>query len=88
LQLERQQQGLIPSIGEYKRLYRLDHPRLKLAADKCMVFHPGPMNRDIEIAHALADDMNRSLVRAQVANGVAVRMAVLYLLLANRESNK
>jgi len=86
LQLERQQQGLIPSIGEYKRLYRLDHPRLKLANADCKVFHPGPMNRDIEIAHSLADDMERSLVRAQVANGVAVRMAVLFLLLANRES--
>ncbi|MBX9725577.1 MAG: aspartate carbamoyltransferase, partial [Candidatus Obscuribacterales bacterium] len=85
LQLERQQQGLIPSIGEYKRLYRLDHARLKLANDHVKVFHPGPMNRDIEIAHALADDMDRSLVRTQVANGVAMRMAVLYLLLANRE---
>lgn len=82
LQMERQQQGLIPSIGEYKRLYRLDHARLKLAAENCKVFHPGPMNRDIEIAHALADDMSRSLVRTQVANGVAVRMAVLYLLLS------
>ncbi len=88
LQLERQQQGLIPSIGEYKRLYRLDHDRLKLAAGNCKVFHPGPMNRDIEIAHALADDMERSLVLAQVANGVAVRMAVLYLLLANGEVKK
>ena len=86
LQLERQQQGLIPSIGEYKRLYRLDHARLALASPKVMVFHPGPMNRDIEIAHTLADDMDRSLVRTQVANGVAVRMAVLYLLLAKRES--
>jgi aspartate carbamoyltransferase catalytic subunit len=85
LQLERQQQGLIPSIGEYKRLYRLDHARLKLANEHVKVFHPGPMNRDIEIAHALADDMERSLVRTQVANGVAMRMAVLYLLLANRE---
>lgn len=86
LQLERQQQGLIPSIGEYKRLYRLDHARLALAAPDCRVFHPGPMNRDIEIAHTLADDMDRSLVRTQVSNGVAVRMAILYLLLANGEN--
>lgn len=85
LQLERQQQGLIPSIGEYRRLYRLDHARLKLAAENARVFHPGPMNRDIEITHALADDPDRSLVKAQVANGVAVRMAVLYLLLSNKD---
>lgn len=84
LQLERQQQGLIPSIGEYKRLYRLDHERVALAQPDAKVFHPGPMNRDIEISHALADDIDRSLVRTQVANGVAVRMAVLHLLLANR----
>lgn len=86
LQLERQQQGLIPSIGEYRRLYRIDHNRLRLAADHCMVFHPGPMNRDIEIASVLADDKERSLVTAQVGNGVAVRMAILYLLLSKGRS--
>ena len=83
LQLERQKQGLIPSIGEYKRLYQLDHPRLKLASEQVRVFHPGPMNRDLEITDALADDQKRSVVITQVANGVAVRMAVLYLLLSN-----
>lgn len=82
LQLERQQQGLIPSIGEYRRLYRLDHARLGIAAPSCKIFHPGPMNRDIEITDALANDKEKSLVQTQVANGVAVRMAVLYLLLA------
>lgn len=87
LQLERQQQGLIPSIGEYRRLYRLDHARLKLAAPEARVFHPGPMNRDIEISHALADDPEKSLVRRQVSNGVAVRMAVLHLLLSSKENN-
>ncbi|MBX9689303.1 MAG: aspartate carbamoyltransferase catalytic subunit [Candidatus Obscuribacterales bacterium] len=84
LQLERQQQGLIPSIGEYKRLYRMDHARLKLAADNCKVFHPGPMNRDLEISNSLADDAKHSLVRVQVQNGVAMRMAILYLLLSSR----
>lgn len=83
LQLERQQQGLIPSLGEYKRLYRIDHARIKLASPAVKVFHPGPMNRDLEITHALADDPELSLVRTQVANGVAVRMAILYLLLAH-----
>lgn len=82
LQLERQKQGLIPSIGEYRRVYRMDHARLKLAAEGAKVMHPGPMNRDLEITHALADDTERSLVLTQVGNGVAVRMAVLYLLLA------
>jgi aspartate carbamoyltransferase catalytic subunit len=86
LQLERQKQGLIPSLGEYKRMYRMDHARLQLASERARVFHPGPMNRDIEITHALADDPERSLVRTQVANGVAVRMAVLYLLLSGTET--
>lgn len=85
LQLERQKQGLIPSIGEYRRLYRIDHSMLKLASKDARVFHPGPMNRDLEISSELADDQSRSMITTQVANGVAMRMAVLYLLLSSGE---
>lgn len=81
MQLERQKQGLIPSLGEYKRLYRLDHERLKLAKASVKVLHPGPVNRDIEITDKLASDEKYSLIETQVSNGIAVRMAVLYLLL-------
>lgn len=87
LQLERQEQGLIPSTGEYKRLYRLDHDRIKLCRPDVRVLHPGPVNRGIEITDELVDDSAISLVNLQVANGIAVRMAVLYLLLFDGEDN-
>lgn len=81
LQLERQQQGLIPSIGEYKRLYRVDHQRIAIAKPSVRVMHPGPVNRGIEITDDLASDAHYSLINTQVTNGIAVRMAVLFLLL-------
>jgi aspartate carbamoyltransferase catalytic subunit len=81
MQFERQQQGLIPSVGEYKKLYRLDHKCLKLAKPHVKVLHPGPVNRGIEISDDLVDDINFSLINKQVGNGIAVRMAVLYVLL-------
>src|SRR5262249_18924360 len=56
LQLERQVQGLIPSLAEYRKLYRLDHHRVRLAKPSVKVLHPGPVNRDVEITGALADD--------------------------------
>lgn len=85
LQLERQKQGMIPSIGEYKKLYRLDHERLKVAKPTVRVLHPGPVNRGIEITDGLVDDAQISLVSTQVTNGVATRMAILYLLLAGAQ---
>lgn len=88
LQLERQKQGLISSIGEYKKLYRLDHKRLRLAKDNVKVLHPGPVNRGIEITDQLASDQKYSLISQQVENGIAVRMAVLYLLLATKGVTK
>jgi aspartate carbamoyltransferase catalytic subunit len=84
LQLERQTQGLVPSIGEYRRLFRLDHARLKLAQPGVRVLHPGPINRGIELTDELVDDPYYSLMTTQVMNGVAARMAALYLLM--RES--
>jgi aspartate carbamoyltransferase catalytic subunit len=80
LQLERQATGLIPSIDEYARLYRIDHNRLSYAKTGVKVMHPGPMNRDIEITNALADDPHYSLISQQVANGLAIRMATLFAL--------
>jgi aspartate carbamoyltransferase catalytic subunit len=81
LQLERQQQGLIPSIGEYVRLFRLDRHKLQLASRDVKILHPGPVNRGIELADELVDDEDFSLIHTQVANGVPTRMAVLYLLM-------
>ncbi|NTW04976.1 MAG: aspartate carbamoyltransferase catalytic subunit [Peptococcaceae bacterium] len=79
MQLERQQQGLFPSIREYNRLFGLNKERLALAAKDAMVMHPGPMNRGVEISPDVADGV-QSVINDQVTNGVAVRMAVLYLL--------
>ncbi len=72
--------GFFPSALEYARLYGLDARRLAALPDHAIVMHPGPMNRGLEIS-ADAADSPRSVVVEQVANGVAVRMAVLYLLL-------
>jgi aspartate carbamoyltransferase catalytic subunit len=79
LQLERQKRNLFPSTREYSRLYCLTSERLKLAKPGCLVLHPGPMNRGIEISSGVADGP-QSAITEQVTNGVAVRMAVLYLL--------
>src|SRR3989338_4990405 len=81
LQIERQNKGLIPYLDEYHRLYGLDHKKLQLAKKNVKVLHPGPMNRGVEITSDLADDLNCSLINQQVSNGVAVRMALLYLLI-------
>ena len=81
LQMERQAKGLIPSLDEYHRLFGLDHEKIKLAKKEVKLLHPGPMNRGVEITSELADDVHYSLINKQVANGVAVRMALLYLLI-------
>ncbi len=79
LQLERQQSGLLPSIREYARLYQLTETRLAKARADVIVLHPGPVNEDIEISSAVAHGP-QSVINEQVTNGVAVRMALLYLL--------
>lgn len=81
LQTERQEIGLIPTLDEYNRLFGLDHKKLKLAKKDVKVLHPGPMNRGVEISSELADDIKYSLINKQVSNGVAIRMALLYLLI-------
>lgn len=88
MQLERQQKGLIPSLSEYKKLYRLDHQRLKLASPGVRVMHPGPVNRGVEITCDLASDPELSLIGTQVTNGIAIRMAALHLLLADKEVSR
>jgi len=80
MQLERQGTSLFPSLREYFRLYGLDAKRLARTKPGAIVMHPGPMNRGVEISSEVADS-ERSVILDQVANGVAVRMAVLYLLL-------
>jgi aspartate carbamoyltransferase catalytic subunit len=79
LQLERQQSGLFPSIREYRERYGLDLEKLSRLPKDIIVMHPGPINRGIELASNVADG-DRSVILDQVTNGVAVRMAVLYLL--------
>ncbi|RLB70068.1 MAG: aspartate carbamoyltransferase [Deltaproteobacteria bacterium] len=79
IQLERQDRTLFPSVNEYARLFGLNASRLKLAKKDAIVMHPGPMNRGVEISSAVADG-ERSVILDQVENGVAVRMAILYLL--------
>lgn len=79
LQLERQGRALFPSIREYSRLYELTAERVRLAESGALVMHPGPINRGVEIAPEVADSFS-SVILDQVANGVAVRMAILYLL--------
>ncbi len=80
LQLERQKKGLFPTIREYARLFGVNRERLKLAADDFILMHPGPMNRGVEISSDVAD-ADYSVIVDQVTNGVAVRMALLYLLM-------
>jgi aspartate carbamoyltransferase catalytic subunit len=80
LQRERMEQGLVTSLDDYHRDYGLTEARLKRAASDAVVMHPGPVNRGVEIDNAVADGP-QSLILKQVANGVAVRMAVLETLL-------
>ncbi|HET7041954.1 MAG TPA: aspartate carbamoyltransferase catalytic subunit [Gemmatimonadales bacterium] len=79
LQLERMEKGYIPSLREYNRVFGVTVDRLEKAPKDLLIMHPGPMNRGVEIDSAVADGPH-SVILPQVTNGVAVRMAVLYLL--------
>ncbi len=79
LQKERMSAGLLPSIREYATLYQVNERRLALARPGALVMHPGPINEGVEISPAVASGL-QSVIEEQVTNGVAVRMAVLYLL--------
>jgi aspartate carbamoyltransferase catalytic subunit len=84
VQLERMQGGFIPSQREFFWFYGLDEEKLALTGKKTLVMHPGPMNRGVEIDSAVADDKAVSLIERQVRMGVALRMAVLEALAAQR----
>ncbi len=87
LQLERQKNNLFPTIREYSMMYGVNNEKLKRAKKDAIVMHPGPMNRGVEISSGVADGP-ASVIDEQVTNGVAVRMAVLYLLQGEKsESN-
>ncbi len=83
LQLERMQSGYIPSLREYNRVFGVSRERLERAPRDLLILHPGPMNRGVEIDSDVADGPH-SVILNQVTNGVAVRMAVLYLLAGGR----
>ena len=79
IQTEREQQNIFPSLREYSRCFCLNRKNIRLAKDDALVMHPGPINRGVEIAPDIADG-HASVILEQVTNGVAVRMALLYLL--------
>jgi aspartate carbamoyltransferase catalytic subunit len=85
IQNERMQGHFIPSVREYFALFGMTPERVRRAHPEVIVMHPGPMNRGVEIDSAVAD-APYSVILEQVANGVAVRMAVLYLLAGREES--
>lgn len=86
LQLERQGAGFFPSLREYSRLWGITRERLQRAAPDVLVMHPGPVNRGVELAPDVADGLS-SVILGQVANGVAVRMAALYLLTGGKSES-
>jgi aspartate carbamoyltransferase catalytic subunit len=79
VQFERMKSGAFPSLREYAAIYGVNATRIERAAKDAIVMHPGPMNRGVEITSGVADGA-RSVILSQVTNGIAVRMAVLYLL--------
>jgi aspartate carbamoyltransferase catalytic subunit len=87
IQLERQEKGLFPSIREYRNFYGMSEERLDEINKDVLIMHPGPMNRGIEIESRIADGKN-SVSTEQVTNGVAIRMALLYLLVGRGSSDE
>ncbi|MCK5178654.1 MAG: aspartate carbamoyltransferase, partial [Candidatus Omnitrophica bacterium] len=83
VQMERQQQKFLPSLREYAKEFGIDKKKLELAKKDVIIMHPGPTNRGLEISAEVADGQY-SVILNQVTNGVAVRMAVLYLLLGTK----
>ena len=79
IQLERQTAGFFPSIGEYARFFGINHDTLKYMKPDALIMHPGPINRGVELTGDVADG-EQSVILEQVTNGLAIRMAVLYLV--------
>jgi aspartate carbamoyltransferase catalytic subunit len=86
MQLERMSSGFVPGTREYSRLYQVNADRLARARPNALVLHPGPMNEGVEISHEVAHGL-QSRVEEQVKNGVAVRMAVLWLITRTRKEH-
>ena len=84
IQTERQQKNLFPSLREYRELFSLTPKRFRRAKRNAIIMHPGPINRGVEMSTDMADSA-KSVILTQVENGIAVRMAVLYLLLGGKE---
>ena len=84
IQLERQKQSFFPSIREYRNLFCLSEERMSRAKKDAIIMHPGPINRGVEITSEMADS-SKSVILQQVENGIAVRMAILYLLLGGKD---
>lgn len=80
IQLERQKKGLFPSVREYHKYFGIDEEKLKLAKPGALLMHPGPVNRGVELSSAVVDS-EQSVINEQVTSGVAVRMAVMHLIL-------
>src|SRR5205085_2652402 len=84
VQQARQRRQFFPSVREYARLYGLARERAGKLPEKAMIMHPGPMNRGVEIASDVAD-LPQSVIEEQVTNGIAVRMSLLYLMMADAD---
>ena len=84
MQLERQKKGYVPSLREYAQLWGLDRRRAAMLPERALIMHPGPMNRGVEIAADVAE-FERAVITDQVTNGIAVRQALLYLILGGPE---
>jgi aspartate carbamoyltransferase catalytic subunit len=84
IQLERQKQTFFPSVREYRNLFCLTEERMGRAKKNAIIMHPGPINRGVEITSEMADS-SKSVILQQVENGIAVRMAILYLLLGGKD---
>jgi len=84
IQIERQQSGLLPTLREYIQYYQLNKKRLSLAKPNALVLHPGPMNEGVEISTEVAHG-TQSVVEEQVTNGIAIRMALFYLIAGGKK---
>ena len=87
IQRERMQGGLLPSVREYRNLFGITRERLSNHKKEIVIMHPGPMNRGVEIDSAVADS-DQAIILDQVLNGVASRMAILYLLLGGKQEKE
>ena len=86
MQLERQRSGLVPTAREYARFFGIDEKRMRFAKPDALLMHPGPVNRGFELTSAVME-RDECVINEQVTNGVAVRMAVMYIL-ARRSGNE